>query len=64
MGGLEKLNRRFAICQKNKLNPFASRKIARISVFLISSVFARFASGRHPWAGERLVSGTFMRVDA
>jgi hypothetical protein len=34
-GGLEKLNRRFAISLKNQLNPFASRKIAIISIFWI-----------------------------
>jgi hypothetical protein len=42
-GGLEKLNRRFAIRQKNQLNPFASCKIATISVFCTCLVFVRFA---------------------
>jgi hypothetical protein len=42
-GALEKLNRRFAIWLKIQLNPFASRKIATISVFWICSIFARFA---------------------
>jgi hypothetical protein len=38
--GLEKLNRRFAISSKNQLNPFASRKIATISVFWICWVLS------------------------
>jgi hypothetical protein len=42
-GSLEKLNRRFAIYQKTQLNPFASRKIATISVFWICFVFVHFA---------------------
>jgi hypothetical protein len=42
-GGLEKLNRRFAISLKIQLNPFASRKIALISVFWSLLFFACFA---------------------
>ena len=42
-GGLEKLNRRFAIWHKFQLNPFASRQIAGFPLFLSSLIFARFA---------------------
>jgi hypothetical protein len=42
-GGLKKLNRWLAIWSKNQLNPFASRKIAIVSIFWICSVFVRFA---------------------
>jgi hypothetical protein len=42
-GGLEKLNRRFAIWHIIQLNPFASRQIARFPLFLSSLVFACFA---------------------
>jgi hypothetical protein len=42
-GGLEKLNRRFAIWHKIQLNPFASRQIARFPLFLNSLIFACFA---------------------
>jgi hypothetical protein len=42
-GGLEKLNRRFAIWYKIQLNPFASRQIARFSIFWSLPIFARFA---------------------
>ncbi len=42
-GGLEKLNRRFAIWQKIQLNPFASWKIASDLAFWICLVFPCFA---------------------
>ncbi len=42
-GGLEKQNRRFAICKKIQLNPFANRQIAPIRVLCTCLVFVRFA---------------------
>jgi hypothetical protein len=42
-GGLEKLNRRFAIWLKTLLTPFASRQIARFPLFLNLLIPACFA---------------------
>jgi hypothetical protein len=42
-GGLEKLNRCFAIWHKIQLNPFASRQIAPVPVFWILLLLACFA---------------------